>query len=186
MSLFEKPKGIKYHTRTIEVSTYGYDEQRLVVEGCLKDQRFQEFHLATGEKKPPCLIHHIIVQLLINKTTFEIEDLCIKMPAVPYQECLKIINSMDPVKGLRIAGGFTLKVKALAGGGQGCTHAIELLTAMGSSTIQGYVAYKQKESPLSTSALIKMLEDTCWTWRSTGPILNILKEIEADLKNKQA
>jgi len=53
MNLFGKPKGKKYHTRTIEVNTYEYDEQRLVVEGCLADQRLQEYHLATGEKRLP-------------------------------------------------------------------------------------------------------------------------------------
>jgi hypothetical protein len=185
MILFGKPEGVKYHTRSIEVTTYGYDEHRLVVEGCLKDERFQEFYLATGEKKLPCIVHHIIVQLLIKKTNLEIEDLCIKMPAVPYQECMKITDGMNPVKGLKIAGGFRSTVKALAGCGQGCTHTIELLTVMGSSTIQGYFAYKQRESPLSTSTLIKMLEDTCWTWRSAGPVIDILKEIDAKLKNGQ-
>lgn len=53
MNLFGKPPGKKYHTRTIEVSTYEYDEKRLAVEGCLTDQRMQEYYLASGEKKSP-------------------------------------------------------------------------------------------------------------------------------------
>ena len=35
MSIFGKPKGEKYHTRTIEMSTYKYDDLRFAVEGIL-------------------------------------------------------------------------------------------------------------------------------------------------------
>jgi len=65
MSLFGKPNGKKYHTRTIEVNTYEYDEQRLVVEGCLTDHRLQEFYLATGEKRSPGILHQMIIHLLV-------------------------------------------------------------------------------------------------------------------------
>lgn len=168
MSLFGKPNGKKYNTRTIEVTTYEYDEQRLAVEGCLTDHRLQEFHLATGEKRSPGILHQVIIHLLVNKTTLEIEDLNVEMPAVPREECLETINSMEPVKGLRITSGFASKVKALAGKGKGCNRLVELLTSMGSSTIQGYAAYKMQESP-SLSHMINMLANACWTWRAEGP-----------------
>ncbi len=176
MNLFGKPKGKKYHTRTIEVNTYEYDEQRLVVEGCLADQRLQEYHLATGEKRLPGLLHQMIIHMLVNKTTLEIEDLHVEMPAVPREECLETINSLEPVKGLRIKHGFTSKVKALAGSGKGCNHLAELLTAMGSSTIQGYAAYKLQESSKFTPNMFDMLLNTCWTWRAEGALVNFIKE----------
>jgi len=186
MSLFGKPKGKKYHTRTIEVNTYEYDEQRLAVEGCLTDHRLREYRLASGEKRPPGILHQMIIHLLVNKTTLEIEDLHVKMPAVPDEECLETINCMESIKGLRITRGFTSKVKALVGNDKGCIHIMELLTSMGSSTTQGYVAYKQQsKSPISTSDFISMLESTCWTWRSEGPLIKRLKKREAELENKQ-
>lgn len=176
MSLFGKPKGKKYHTRNIEMNTYEYDEQRLVVEGCLTDHRLQAFHLATGEKKPPGILHQMIIHLLVNKTTLVIEDLHVEMPAVPRKECMETINSLAPVKGLRITGGFTSKVKALVGRGKGCNHLVALLASMGSSTIQGYAAYRLEKSPRFISDMINMLVDTCWTWRAGGPLLHIVKE----------
>lgn len=176
MSLFGKPKGKKYHTRTIEVNTYEYDGHRLAVEGCLADHRLQEFHLATGEKRSPGILHQMIIHLLVNKTTLEIEDLHVEMPAVPREECLETINSMEPVKGLRITGGFTSKVKALVGSGKGCNHLVALLTSMGSSTIQGYAAYRLQESPRFISDMINMLVNTCWTWRAEGPLIKFIKE----------
>jgi hypothetical protein len=90
---------------------------------------------------------------------------------------------METVKGLRITSGFTLRVKALVGSGKGCNHIVALLTAMGSSTIQGYAAYKLQESPRFIPDMINMLVDTCWTWRSEGPLINYIKEkIKAERK----
>jgi len=183
MGLFGKPKGKKYHTRTIEVNTYEYDDQRLAVEGCLADHRLQEFHSAKGVKRPPGILHQMIIHLLVNKTTLKIEDLHVEMPAVPREECLETINSLEPVKGLKITSGFTSKVKTLVGSGKGCQHLVELLTSMGSSTIQGYAAYKLQGSPGFISDMINMLVNTCWTWRAEGPLINFIKEkIEAERK----
>jgi len=176
MTSFEKPHGKKYHTRTIEINTYEYDEQRLVVEGCLTDHRLQEFYLATGEKRPPGLLHQMIIHMLVNKTTLEIEDLNVAMPTVPRGECLETINSIDAVKGLRITRGFTSRVKAMVGSGKGCNHLVALLTSMGSSTIQGYAAYKLQESHRFISDMINLLENTCWTWRADGPLMNFIRE----------
>lgn len=184
MDLFGKPKGKKYHTRTIEVNTYEYDEQRLVVEGCLTDHRLQKFYLATGEKRSPGILHQMIIHLLVNKTTLEIEDLHVEMPAVPREECLETSNSLETVKGLKITSGFTSRVKTLVGSGKGCQHLLALLTSMGSSAIQGYAACKLQESPRFISDMIPMLVNTCWTWRAEGPLINYIKE-KIDTERKE-
>lgn len=116
MSLFGKPKGEKYHTRTIEMSTYEYDGLRFAVEGSLTDRRFKEYQLAIGEKRSPCIIHQMIIHLLVNKTNLEIEDLHVEMPVVPADACMDTINSLDAVKGLSIRSGFISKVRDIAGG----------------------------------------------------------------------
>jgi hypothetical protein len=176
MNLFGKPPGKKYHTRTIEVSTYEYDEKRLVLEGCLTDQRLQQFYLATGKKRLPGILHQMIIHLLVNKATLEIEDLHVEMPCVPNEECPEAINSLERVRGLRITAGFTLKVKALVGSGQGCSHLVALLTAMGSAAVQGYAAYKLQGPAGFTADMIGMLEDTCWAWRTAGTLMTSVKE----------
>ncbi len=175
MTFFGKPQGEKYHTRTIEVSTYEYDESRLVVAGSLTDHRWKEYHLATGEKKSPGILHRMIIHLLLNKNSLEIEDLHVEMPAVPRGECLEMQASLDPVKGMRIAGGFKSKVKSLAGNGRGCSHLVALLTAMSASAIQGFAAYKLQKSQSLAAHMTKMLVDSCWTWRANGPLISLLK-----------
>jgi hypothetical protein len=174
MLFFEKPKGKKVHTRSIEVHTYEYNERRLIVEGSLTDHRFQEYHLVTGEKKPPGIIHQMFIRLLVDNSTLEIEDVQVEMPSVPREECLETIDSIAPVKGLTIAGGFTSKVKKLAGGNRGCSHMVALLTAMAPAAVQGYAAYQsQKPSGFASNSaiVVQFLVNTCWPWREDGPLV---------------
>lgn len=186
MSLSEILRREKYHTRTVEIETFDYDEQRLVVEGCLIDLRLREYYMATGEKRPPGTLHHMIIRLLVNKKTLCVEDLHVEMPTVPVEDCMEAINSLAPLKGSSIIRGFTSRVKALAGNGKGCSHLVALLTAMGSSTIQGYAAYKHNEPPGNFSAgVIRMLEDTCYTLRSEGALMQIMKKQNEDERERK-
>ena len=175
MRLFGKPKGKKYHSRSIEVNIYEYDDQRLTVVGCLTDNRWQEFYLATGEKREPGLLHQMVIHLLVNKTNLEIEDIHVEMPCVPRESCLETITDMKSIKGLKIAAGFTSKLKALAGRGKGCAHLVALLTSMGASAIQGYAADKLREYT-NMSTMINLIENSCWTWRTEGSLINAVRE----------
>jgi hypothetical protein len=180
MGLFGKPKGRKLHTRTIEVNTYEYDAGRLVVEGALKDLRWQDHYLATGEKKPPGVLHGMIIHLLVNIRTLEIEDVHVEMPDTPREECLETRGSIERVKGMRIAGGFTLKVKEMLGGIQGCSHLLALLTAMAPAAVQGFAAHILRDDTglkSTWTGLSRFLEDTCWVWRKDGPLLQKLQSL---------
>lgn len=176
MLVFGKSRGEKYHTRTIEMDTYDYDDRRFVVEGCLTDRRFKEFRMATGEDRTPGILHQMIVCLLVNKTTLEIEDLQVEMPVIPGSDCLETIHCLDPVKGLKVVGGFTAKVKDIAGGTKGCNHLLALLTAMGPSVMQGFGAYHDHKTRDFLLNNFDLLMNTCWTWREEGPLIETLKE----------
>lgn len=179
--LFGKQKGKKYHTRLIEVNTFEYDQEHLAVEGCLTDHRYQEYILTSGKKGNPGLLHSMKIMLLVNKTTLEIEDLEVKMPVVPDEECLESMMSLKSIRGLKIARGFSLEVKKLAGNASGCKHFSELLVSMGSSIMQGYFAFRQLHSPLSVANLIAILKNACWTWRSEG---RLVKGLEDSIRNR--
>ncbi|MEN6639253.1 MAG: DUF2889 domain-containing protein, partial [Smithella sp.] len=74
MQTLWKSKKKTLHTRKIEISTYEYDGQRILVEGFLKDDRYQKTHALTGETFPRGVIHHMGIRLLINCSSFVIED----------------------------------------------------------------------------------------------------------------
>ena len=175
-----KSKGEKLHTRNIEVTTYDYDEQRMIVEGFLKDDRFQEFHSMTGEKSPSGAIHHMAIRLLVNCSNLLIEDIDVDLISVPREVCRETIDCLAPIKGLTIAKGFTAKVKKLAGGKIGCTHLVELILAMAPAAIQGYATYQSRKQvvfdPDRAKMILEFLVNTCRVWREDGPFVEMIKK----------
>lgn len=169
----------KIQTRSIEVNTYEQDNQKLIVEGELKDRHLNPYRLATGEKRPAGIVHHFSIRLLLDIPSFMIEEIDVQMLNVPHQECLEIADSLSPVRGLRITGGFALKLRELAGNVKGCSHLTALLTSMVSAAFQGLAAhYLQKPSGLEFIAdeMIHFLVNSCWAWREDSPIINDYKK----------
>jgi hypothetical protein len=174
-------KGKKFHTRNIEVTTYDYDGQRIIVEGVLKDDRFQETHMMTGEKLPSGVIHHISIRLLVNCSNLLIEDVDVDLISVPMEACRETIGCLAPIKGLIITRGFTSKVKKIAGGKKGCTHLMELLLAMAPAAIQGYLAYQQRKpavfDPDRAKMILQYFVNTCRAWREDGSLVGRFKKM---------
>ena len=175
-----KSKGEKLHTRNIKVSTYDYDGQRIIVEGLLKDDRFQESYSFTGEKFPSGVIHHMAIRLIVNCSNLLIEDIDVDLISVPREVCRETINCLAPIKGLTITKGFTAKVKKLAGGKKGCTHLVELILAMAPAAVQGFAAYQSKNrvvfDPDRAKMILEFLVNTCRAWRDDGPFVEMFKK----------
>jgi hypothetical protein len=176
-----KSRGGKIQSRNIEVTTYNYDGQRIIVEGFLKDDRFQESRIITGETFPSGVIHHMAIRLLINCSNLLIEDIDVELLSVPREFCRETIECLASIKGLTITKGFTAKVKNLAGGKKGCIHLVELLQAMAPAAIQGYAAYQSKKpavfDPDRVKMILQFLTNTCHAWRKDGPLVERLKKM---------
>ena len=175
-----KSKGKKLHSRNIEITTYDYYGQRIIVEGFLKDDRFQESHVITGEKIPSGAIHHMSIRLLVNCSNLLIEDLDVDLISVPREACRETIGCLSPIKGLAITKGFTSKVKKMTGGKKGCTHLVELILAMAPAAIQGFAAQQsQKPSnfdPYRANMILQFLVNTCHAWLEDGPLVQRFKK----------
>ena len=175
-----KSKGKKLRTRNIEVTTYDYDGQRIIIEGLLKDDRFQESHAITGETFPRGVIHHMAIRLLVNCSNLLIEEVDVDLISVPREACRETIDCLAPIKGLTITKGFTSKVKKIAGGNKGCAHLVELLLAMAPAVVQGFAAHhSQKPSTSDSDQAKKMLQflvNTCRAWREDGPFVEMFKK----------
>ncbi len=180
MQSFWKDKGEKLQTRNITVTSYEYDDQRIIVEGFLKDDRFQESGVITGETFPRGVIHHMAVRLLINCSGLVIEDVACEFFSVPREFCRETIECLAPIKGMTITKGFTARVKNLVGGNKGCAHLVELLLAMAPAAIQGYASYQSKRpvthSPEHSKMILHFLVDTCHAWRENGPLVELLRK----------
>ena len=173
-------RGKKVHTRTIEVSTYEHDGQRIIVEGVLRDERFQESHILTGETFPAGVVHNMVIRLLVNCSSLLIEDVDVELKAVPREVCRETIDCLAQIKGMTIARGFTSTVKRLAGGKKGCVHLVELIQAMAPAAFQGFGAHQSQKplkiDPERVQMMSQFLINTCRTWREDGPYVEIVKK----------
>lgn len=172
MSL-SKHKKEKLHTRNIEISTYSCDDNHILVQGILKDDRFVSYYTMSGDKLPPKTVHHMIIRLLIEIPSLLIAETEVEMPCVPYEECPDVMEDMDKLTGMKIAPGFTSKVRRLFGGNQGCAHLTTLILAMAPAVMQGYWtsrAQKPSDTPISPQVLEKYLFDTCKVWKRGGKL----------------
>jgi len=173
-------KGKKLHTRNIEITTYDYDGQRIIVEGFLKDDRFQKSQGITGETFPSGIIHHMAIRLLVNCSNLIIEDIDVDLISVPREVCRETIDCLSLIKGLTITKGFTAKVKKLAGGNKGCSHLVELILAMAPAVFQGFAAHQSQKptafDSVQAKKIIQYLTNTCHAWREDGPFFEEVKK----------
>lgn len=180
MQTMWESKGEKLHTRDIAITTYACDDQRIVIEGSLKDDRLVESYSFTGEKFFSGVIHHMIIKLLVNCSNLVIEDVNVEMISVPRDVCRETIDCLEPIKGLIITKGFIAKVKKIAGGKRGCTHLVELIQAMAPAAIQGFAAYRSRKQTVYDPDRVKMvlafLVDTCRIWREDGPLMEMFRK----------
>jgi len=54
------------HERNIQVRTYPLDEDRLIVEGWLRDERFVSGYHWSGDPRPHGVVHWMCVRLLFR------------------------------------------------------------------------------------------------------------------------
>jgi hypothetical protein len=174
MRAFGREKGRKIHTRDIKLETYEYDDDRIVIEGEFLEKRLGDYQLLlSGEIKPAGVIHHMKLRWLFNITSLVIEDIEAEMLTVPYDECSETMKGLSALKGMRLSGGFTLKLKELVGGAAGCAHFFALLTAMAPAALQGTGAhYSQRPGGYGPARerLLRFAANSCYVWREDGKL----------------
>ena len=174
-----KHQGKPLHTRRIQIETYGYDENAVLVEGRLTDNRFAATYYFTGGSRPPGIVHDMIIRMVVRGPAPTIEAIEVEMPGIPRQECMETQESLAPIVGMKISSGFTERVKAEVGGAKGCTHLVALLLAMAPAALQGaWVAMARQPVDMSVfgGTALRILENTCRVWRSDGPLMTDLKQ----------
>lgn len=162
------------HARKITVNCYETDEEALVIEGSLIDERFFPFQIhAINERREPGPIHHIGLTMKLSVPQLEIISLDADMPVVPDAGCREIKDALQRLAGRRIRPGFTNETRELFGRTEGCLHLTNLLLAMSSAAIQGLWSYfsriRQGKTPPLPPTDPLMFLDSCYMWRADGP-----------------
>ncbi|MBA3013008.1 MAG: DUF2889 domain-containing protein [Proteobacteria bacterium] len=164
----------KIHTRNISLSTCPHTEDRVLVHGELKDQRYIPVFDVTGKTRAPGIVHHMTVTLLIDPNPLTIVQAEARMLTVPMEECQTTLDRVAMLVGVEIKPGFSSHIRKIMGGNRGCTHLCGLVVAMGQEIVHGWLTQKRsKKSPIPVS-LDKVKEkgfliDSCRIWKKDGP-----------------
>jgi hypothetical protein len=170
------------HTRKIEANTFDLGNQKLLVEGRLRDTRMPPVQVGEGEAKP-VLVHDIVARFWVQGPDLTITAVEAEMQKVPRELCPNILPGVKKLSGVRIFTGFTQKVRGIFGGARGCIHLTNLFLALGSEAVQGYfAAYGRKPGirSLSNPAFARVV-DSCHVWRRDG---ELVKSVAAEEKEK--
>ncbi len=176
---------IRIHSRNISVDTYEAGEDRLLLEGTLRDDRFYPSYFYSARKFVDAgVIHLIVVRFVVTLPSLLISEAEARMEAVPNEICQEVRDTVRKLDGLRIHRGFRGEVMRRMGGKTGCLHMTNLVLAMASAAVQGQWAYysrKRGEAPVKSPKIdAGLLIDSCWLWREDGPyyrrILQLGKE----------
>ena len=172
MIVLDKAKQQTIHRRQIDTTIYEGASDTIVVEGSLEDRRFLDSHLPDGEVRPPFTVHHMIIRMELALPELQILDIDVEMPSARHEACHEARACLEPVIGMRIAAGFTARVRKVVDRKKGCTHLQTLLAAMAPAAFQG--AWSARVSrpvdPEILAGMSQRLVNTCWTWREDGPL----------------
>ena len=164
------------HNREFSIRTYDLGDHRMLMEGHLLDHRYRPMPNETSEM--PKIVHDMIIRLRIKGPEMLIEEAEAQMPHHPREECTVVLPWIRNLEGLRIAKGFTAKVKEIIGNTKGCAHLTSLVISMGPSAVQGYwaaYAVEREEISIKDEGVRKVI-NTCYVWREDGPLVSGLRE----------
>lgn len=174
MSLFDQCQNDPIHNRQINITSHVYDESHILVCGELHDRRLVITYLLDGRLRDPDSIHRMRICMKVNTETLTITELDVEMPCTPHAQCLEVQQSLKSIAGLRLASGFTSRVRQLVGGPKGCIHLTTLLLAMAPAALQGYWTQADRNPRgrrVSKEHLERYLVNSCYTWREDGGAL---------------
>ena len=177
------------HERRIELRSYPLEDDRLVVEGWLRDERLVLGYHWDGGERSPGVVHHLCVRLLIGGWPISIQDAEAEMPGVPQQMCRETQESVRKVIGVPIVSGYSEEIRRRLGGIEGCTHLTHLIVVMGPAALHGFWTEKSRQPQPLPSTVREMpglsyLLNSCWLWREDGPFLGRIEELIRELQDK--
>ena len=174
-------KANRIHQRVLDMSSYALDDEKILVEGSLMDERFRPIFELSGQKREAGVIHHMVIRLLVGGVPLRILDAEAEMPHIPLPLCATTRESVKKIIGLKIKSGFGEKVHKLIGGVDGCAHLTHLLTVMVQEALHGYWTHKMRKAGPPPNSLeeiegLSYLLNSCSLWKKDGPIMQEIKE----------
>ncbi|MGC1404252.1 MAG: DUF2889 domain-containing protein [Thermodesulfobacteriota bacterium] len=169
------------HERKLTIRTYPLENDRVIVEGWLRDERLAFGYHRDGRPRPPGVVHLMGVRLLIGDRPLTILEAEAEMSTTPHELCPTVAETVKKIVGLPIVSGFSDQVRKKLGGVAGCSHLMHLVLAMAPAALHGAWAYQSRDPqpvPRSFEEIpgLPYLINSCRLWKEDGPLIQQIRE----------
>ncbi len=159
------------HTRRFEFNGYQRSDGLWDIEGHMSDTKTYGFpNQWRGEIEAGEPIHDMWLRLTLDDDMV-VQDVETSTVASPFEICPSATPKYAAIKGVRIAPGWTRKVKDLFGGPVGCTHHTELLVTIATVAYQTIFSARKKWGGRDEGTRRPIFLDTCHAFASDGEIV---------------
>jgi len=167
------------HNRQIQLACYEREDGLFDVEGHLVDTKPFDLVLSTARRKnagEP--VHDMRLRLTFDET-MTIVDAEGFMDVPAHEFCNGALPSYKALIGIKIGSGWVREALKRIQRADGCTHMTEMFTEIGTTAMQGMYGRANRNQRRDKTIRRKMapqLENTCFGWRTGGPIATAVSE----------
>jgi hypothetical protein len=153
------------HHRQLDIRFYQRPDGLFEVEGRLLDRKAHPFRRVLQDTDTPAgtPLHDIVVRLVVDESLL-VHDASATLAASPFGICRGAADTLAPLKGLRIGGGWNKRVRELLGGAASCTHIVELLGPMATTMYQGLAPQRLARMAQPGNEEQKSKIDSCYAY----------------------
>ncbi len=131
---------VRLHRRSIQLDGFKRQDGMWDIEARLVDSKDQDYHLASGVRRPGDAVHDMWVRVTID-SEMNILAAEASSDATPYPGfCDTIAPAYRRIVGLNLFRGFRKAVSELLGGTHGCAHLSELLMFLPTAALQTFAS----------------------------------------------
>ena len=162
------------HRRVVQCIGYRREDGLWDIEGQLVDTKTYPFpnedrggRIQAGEP-----LHEMWIRLTVDDH-FQIRDVEARTEAAPFHLCPAIADRYRQLIGVRVGPGWSLRLKELFTGVQGCTHMTELLGPVATSLFQTLYGqrYDEEDAKLPAERATPPVLNTCHALASDSPVV---------------
>ncbi|MEM7407231.1 MAG: DUF2889 domain-containing protein [Pseudomonadota bacterium] len=164
------------HARKLDLRVYRRDDGQFDIEGHLVDVKPFPVTFLNSSRQADEPVHDLWLRLTVDRT-LEVQDAEAHMDIGAYPYCTGVEPNFKTLRGLRIGPGWNRNVRERVGGGQGCTHLVEMLAQMATAALQGIWSELDDEDdtnkPPRERRLRTDLANSCHTYRTDGQFVKV-------------
>lgn len=162
------------HLRHVELHGYRRHDGLYDIEARMIDSKTSEIRLLDGRLLPGGeALHDMSVRMVVDDA-LTVVDIVASTDASPFGICTEATETLQTMKGLRIAHGWSQAVRERLSGRQSCTHLAELLGPLATVAFQT-LAQVRLAKPAAVDATGRPLKiDTCYAYASDREVVKRL------------